>query len=431
MSSARWTMALAALVALAPPVGASSMSAPFPFRPKEFAFICDGQRFHLFYTRENLFLPADSTTRDIGHATSVDLVHWDQLPPVLKVQPDSWDNWHVWSPCVVKSGDTWCMFYTGVTNRPGSYRLFQRIGLATSPDLMNWTPLDEPVYGCEQVPWTYCDSTVASGGDFRDCWVMPDTSASGGWLMIYVARPDSWRDQMVAAIAHSGADLTEWNDLGAMWNTDWFHSFSPLIESPTLFERDSLWYLFYTTNSGHPINFETGPGPLGDSTSWNNQRHLSSEVTEPTDYWFGPEFLRVGPHDYFAAVNSATYTIEIREMVWGTPPHFTFAEPSIEGLGVGDASPAAGLGLRLAGRSGAGSWRFAITSDAPAHVALDLLDTAGRSLARLAERDLGAGTTEVGWDGCDRAGRAVRSGVYFARLVSGSRVRVVRFAVVR
>jgi len=424
-------LALIALAALAAPLRAAYLQPAPPYRPKEFAFVFDGEQFHLFYMLHNIDLPDDSTERDIGHAISFDLYHWTDLDPILSIRPDSWDNLHLWSPTVVQDGDHWDLFYAGVTNVPGVTSFFQRIGLATSTDLFTWTRVDAPVLGCTQIPWTYCDSTFADGGDFRDPFVMADPSNPAGWIMIVATRADVARDRMLGGMAASPGDPTRWADRMPMWNTDAAHTFSPLFESPTMIDHDGLWYLFYTTNSGHPINYETSPDPLGDSTSWSNQRHISTEVTERTDDWFGPELLRVGPHDYFAAVNSEKFTIEIREIVWGVPPHFDLTEPSTEGLAVGPADAAGAIELRLAHAAPDGARRFEVRTRAPTHVRIDLLEIGGRRVAKLADRDVDAGIAEFEWSGEDESGRRAPPGIYLARLSSGLGTRALRFAVLR
>ena len=420
-----------AIAGIAAPLQAAFMKPPYPYRAKEFALVFDGERFHVFYIRNSYNLPPDSTEIDYGHAVSYDLSNWTQLDPILPVRPGSWDNLHVWSPTIVKRDSTWFLFYAGVTHVPGVYERFQRIGLATSTDLMNWTRLDQPVLGCSQVPWVYCDSSDVFGGDFRDPVVLPDPAAPGGWLMYYATRPDAARDEMVLGVASSSGDLTQWTDRMPMWNTDPFHSFSPLIEAPAMFDHDGLWYLFYDTNSGHTINYETSTDPVADSSGWSNQRHLSSEIlSEDTDPWFGPEFLRLPGHDFFGAVNSASDAIEFREIVWGEAPHFGLIDPSAAGLAVGPGATA-DLELRLAARPGPHRFRFEIITGTPRHARLDLLDLAGRRVARLADRDLAIGATVIEWDGRDQSGREVSAGVFFARLQCADRVRTARLAVVR
>jgi C1A family cysteine protease len=56
----------------------------------------------------------------------------------------------------------------------------------------------------------------------------------------------------------------------------------------------------------------------------------------------------------------------------------------------------------------------------PSDVSIRIFDTAGRLVRVLEDRVLPAGHHETVWDGRDRAGRPVASGVYFCRLATGS-----------
>jgi len=414
-------------LALAGQARAASMVPPYPYRAKEFTIIFDGTQFHLFYMRHNYNALDDSTEKDLGHAVSNDLVQWTQLAPVLAVRPTSWDNFHIWSPHLVKRGSTYLMFYTGVTNQPGSYVLYQRIGLAISSDLSNWTRLSLPIFGCTDVPWTYCDPTSAMGGDFRDCFVLPDPAQPGRYLMYYATRLNAVQDQMVAAVA-SSQDLTHWIDEKPMWNTDWMHSFSHKIESPCVFEHNGIWYMFYTTDSGHPINFETSADPMADSTGWSNQIHLSTEVQNMyTDSWYGPEYFGLDTHDYFCAVNGIG--IEFHEMVWTTPPHFVLTEPV---LAVQRPAPAPLLELRLA-RAAPAEHRWVLEASTPSEVrgVLEIVDVSGRRVHSFGSRALAPGITRFEWDGTDAHGRRLESGIYLAVLRTPLQARSVRLAVLR
>jgi hypothetical protein len=69
--------------------------------------------------------------------------------------------------------------------------------------------------------------------------------------------------------------------------------------------------------------------------------------------------------------------------------------------------------------------------DAPRTVRLDVYDLSGRRIARLAEGAHPAGRHEVRWDGRDESGRAVASGTYVARLVTGRGVQAQKLVLVR
>ena len=64
-------------------------------------------------------------------------------------------------------------------------------------------------------------------------------------------------------------------------------------------------------------------------------------------------------------------------------------------------------------------------------VALVLYDALGRPVRHIVDGPLAAGRYRFGWDGRDRRGRAVASGIYFYRLIADSFVAVGRLALVR
>ncbi len=70
------------------------------------------------------------------------------------------------------------------------------------------------------------------------------------------------------------------------------------------------------------------------------------------------------------------------------------------------------------------STSLAFSLSDPARTRLDIFDIRGRRLATLLDESLAAGTYSVVWHGTDQKGRALSSGVYFARLRSGEREAV-------
>jgi predicted GH43/DUF377 family glycosyl hydrolase len=75
----------------------------------------------------------------IGRKTSSNGKNWTDHGPVLESTPDAWDS-KIWCPSVIKEDDEYRMLYTG------SYYGIQ-VGLATSPDGINWTKYENnPVF---------------------------------------------------------------------------------------------------------------------------------------------------------------------------------------------------------------------------------------------------------------------------------------------
>ena len=310
---------------LAPPAQASWMIAPAPYRPKDFALIKKDGVYHLFYIRRNTNLSAAQTEIDFGHAISPDLYNWTQQPPVLPVRPGSWDNAHVWSPSIVLQNGVYTMFYCGVANTPGVFNNFQRIGLATSTDLYNWTRFDQPVFSCDQVPWAFCDPLNADLTGFRDAFVMPDPAQPGGWLMAYTADPASDSTVMVVGLASSSGDLSAWSDVKPLWISSQPTTGSGFAESPHLFQHDGLWFLFFTVNGTQPIAFATSADPRADLADWTWRGSLDAMLGIGTNNWYASEYLRDGTVEYFCHVNADR--IEIHRLYWTARDRFMFLAP--------------------------------------------------------------------------------------------------------
>lgn len=73
--------------------------------------------------------------------------------------------------------------------------------------------------------------------------------------------------------------------------------------------------------------------------------------------------------------------------------------------------------------------RFDLPEAGPVH--LGIYDVRGRLVRTLVEGSLPAGSHQATWDGRESAGRAVSSGIYFARLEAAGKVETVRMGLVR
>lgn len=173
----------------------------------------DAGIYHLFFQNEGLVAGSE-----IEHYTSKDLQSLDYVGIALSKDPAGWDSYALWAPHVVKSGDTYFMFYTGTTGT-GPYSV-QRIGLATSTDLMTWTryPVnncpgttgDGCVYECDECWTTWSDPPGAFNQQCRDPFVIWD-AAGERWVLFATAK--SRNGYGVVTVAYS-TDLSNWTGGG-------------------------------------------------------------------------------------------------------------------------------------------------------------------------------------------------------------------------
>jgi beta-fructofuranosidase len=108
----------------------------------DFWFAQDGKNTHVFYLKADRALKNPELRHwnvSIGHAVSQDLREWRVLPDALHpsaADSGAFDNYTTWTGSVIQHNGLWYMFYTGSMREEKG--LVQRIGLATSPDLIHW-----------------------------------------------------------------------------------------------------------------------------------------------------------------------------------------------------------------------------------------------------------------------------------------------------
>lgn len=309
---------------LAPEARAAWFFPPYPIRAKDFTVIKHQGLYHVFYIAHDPRLPDSLTETFFGHATSPDLFLWTSRPPVLNIRPGKWDRTHVWAPTVIERDGLFYLFYTGVADGPTGPSLYQRIGLAISTDLFNWNRVEDPVLTCDQVPWAVCDSMNGNAA-FRDPFVMADPADPARWLMLYSTTPESDPVSMVAGLAASSGDFTQWTDLQPLWITHRSWNYHALVESPHAFRHGGLWYLLFTTESGQPIRLSTSPDLFAPPLYWTRRGNLLDVLGYDTSHWFASEYLRDGANEYFAYVDGEW--VVFKKMVWGADWRFSLAEP--------------------------------------------------------------------------------------------------------
>jgi beta-fructofuranosidase len=125
----------------------------------------------------------------IGHAVSTDLTNWERVSDaVVHGDPPAFDDMATWTGSVVQGDDgLWYLFYTGATSAPGGSNV-QRIGCATSTDLVSWTKsASNPVLEADCRWYERLDSGLWHDEAFRDPFVFRDPDGDG-WHMLITAR---------------------------------------------------------------------------------------------------------------------------------------------------------------------------------------------------------------------------------------------------
>jgi hypothetical protein len=122
---------------------------------------------------------------DIAMYKSTDLITWQPHGnnPIISAVDSTWEENLVIHPSLIKIGSTWYLYYSGWSDTLG------RIGLATSPDLINWTkhpanPIYVPPTGHAGVP------CVIKIGMIYFMYYTTATYAANTSLICYATSPD-------------------------------------------------------------------------------------------------------------------------------------------------------------------------------------------------------------------------------------------------
>ncbi|MDJ0338348.1 glycosyl hydrolase family 32 [Cryobacterium sp. PH31-O1] len=179
----------------------------------------NGDDQHLFFLRASRAL-IDPDRRHhraaIGHAVSQNLRTWTLLPDAL-VHSDgpAFDDLATWTGSVIQAPDgTWRLFYTGISRAERG--LTQRIGWATSPDLIEWTRMTSPAL--EADPRWY--ETLGEGTWPDEAWRDPFVFEHEGLFHMFItARSNLGDPDGRGVVGHATSpDLDTWTVLEPLTN---------------------------------------------------------------------------------------------------------------------------------------------------------------------------------------------------------------------
>jgi beta-fructofuranosidase len=172
-----------------------------------------GDAYHLFFLQAPRSLGRPSLRHrnaSIGRAVSTDLRTWQVLPDALVPGPaGAWDDIATWTGSTIRHGETWYTFYSG-TSTIEQGRI-QRVGLATSSDLVEWTRHGAgPIIEADPRWYEVEDTESWRETSWRDPWVLPDPAGDGFHALI-TARSAEGPPDGRGVIGHAwSADLLSW-----------------------------------------------------------------------------------------------------------------------------------------------------------------------------------------------------------------------------
>ncbi len=425
-------------------------------QPKDFAFVLGGWTpsgvwvHHLFYIRQNQETKAhhggiDFTEKNIGHAKSNDLVSWPMAEvdtAAIKVRPGMFDSKHVWAPYIVKRGLIYNMFYTGVADDGD-----QAIGLATSTDLVTWTQRVAPVFTDAQLSaWASPRGPLGTDpAQLRDPFVMPDPANPGLWLLYFVTIPSDHTNAQIVGVARSNGDFTQWSNDFPLYST--LHpypgpgQFEADVESPTVFQYQGKWWLWYSIREIRPIWAISNPlSPIDqNAANWSqavdtNEIIIDEFTGQPTGayfYWHGAEFLQVNASQnitFLGGWDDQQVGISYIAVKPAEPPYLFEEHCPVSTTDVGgqDASFSEPRLSVVGARVVRGEMKVRVELVNAMRVQLAIYDVRGRRVKVLADGELPPGVSDLAWDGRSETGTTATSGVYFARLEVGTFRRFAR-----
>ena len=215
----------------------------------DFWSVTDGPDHHLFYLQAPRAL-GDPDLRHhhatIGHAVSRNLRDWRVLADVLGPgPPGSWDDLAVWTGSVIRVDRHWAMLYTGIGHR--EHGAVQRIGLATSDDLVSWRKHPaNPVLEADERWYELLGAGAWPEQAWRDPWLMfdPETGRFHALITARAAGARAADGAGVVAVAHS-EDLVHWTVGPPITEPGWYGH----LEVPQVSRIGGRWYLTFSVEA--------------------------------------------------------------------------------------------------------------------------------------------------------------------------------------
>lgn len=190
-----------------------------------------GGRYHLFY-QYNPYGPLWGSIH-WGHASSTDLIYWQDHPIALKPEPGAGDENGCWSGCIVNDQGKPRALYTGFVNQSNTPVM---LATASDPDLNHWSKYAKNPVIAQAPPGV-------KNTDFRDPYVWREGKV---WKMVLGAGLEVGR---CAVLLYESKNLISWDYLGILHQeivsdeiTTW--------ECPSFFSLDDKYVLLVSLCPG-------------------------------------------------------------------------------------------------------------------------------------------------------------------------------------
>ena len=258
----------------------------------DFWTVTDGQDHHLFYLQAPRSLGAPELRHwnvSIGHAVSQDLMDGEVLPDALGPgESGAWDDYTTWTGSVHRYRETWAMLYTGTSRAEDG--LVQRVGLATSPDLVHWTKhRANPVLQADPMRYELLDLDLWHDQAWRDPALV--AGPDGSFHSFITARVPEGPTFQRGVIAHArSADLVHW-EIGepVVGPGEYGH-----LEIPQVVQIGERWHLLDSV----PGDMVGGGRPALTRTYQMVADDVSGPYREPADpiviehpEWYGAKLI--------------------------------------------------------------------------------------------------------------------------------------------
>jgi len=230
----------------------------------------------------------------IGYATShygFDWTEYSNNPVLGEGISGSWDDDGVYSPCVIKDGNTYKMWYTGYS---GVDKL-ARIGYATSPDGINWIKHPTPVLG---------------------------EGSSGTWESDGVGAPSVIKDGTTYKMWYEGSDVDWWWRIGYAESFDginWTkYSNNPVLNegeegdwdewglgAPTVVKDATIFHMWYSGIDGNNL------ARIGYAISQDGYQWTKSSENPVVDKGYGESWNNIDVSHPAVVINDNEHIFEL------------------------------------------------------------------------------------------------------------------------